>query len=257
MNYPPPLSQQPLPEVLPPKKSRWDVPFDWIDIAAYFVIAFLLSELAFPLVVILVYLSKGGTLQAIASLNIPVIWSLILQFAFDLGLLIPVVGLVLLRHHASLGVVGWKKPTSWWWMVAAPGVVIVAEGVSMLLLLLSELIMHQPATAQCEIIKRQYGNALALAIIAVCFFAPIAEETAFRGFLYGWMRKHMPVWGAAVASGLVFSLAHTDLQLLLPLWAVGIILALVYERAKSLFPGMLIHGLFNLIGIILILKQPC
>ncbi|MGC8461267.1 MAG: CPBP family intramembrane glutamic endopeptidase [Candidatus Dormibacteria bacterium] len=257
MNFPSPLPENPLPEALSLKNSRWDVPFDWIDIAAYFVIAFLLSELAFPLIVILVYLSKGGTLHSIATLNIPVLWSLILQFAFDLGLLLPVVGLVVLRHRTSMGVVGWRKPTSWWWMVAAPGIVVVAEGVSMLLLLLSELVMHQPATAQCEIIKRQYGNSLALAIIAVCFFAPIAEETAFRGFLYGWMRKHMPVWGAAVASGLVFSLAHTDIQLLIPLWAVGIILALVYERARSLFPGMLIHGLFNLIGIILILKQPC
>jgi uncharacterized protein len=52
----------------------------------------------------------------------------------------------------------------------------------------------------------------------------------------------------------VFSAAHLVLVLALPLFAVGVILALLYEYSDSLIPGAVVHGLFNLIGIIAILS---
>jgi membrane protease YdiL (CAAX protease family) len=53
-------------------------------------------------------------------------------------------------------------------------------------------------------------------------------------------------------SALVFSAAHAELALLIPILVLGCMLALVYEHSGSLLPGMIIHAVFNLIGVTLI-----
>ncbi|HEX6537562.1 MAG TPA: CPBP family intramembrane glutamic endopeptidase, partial [Candidatus Dormibacteraeota bacterium] len=82
----------------------------------------------------------------------------------------------------------------------------------------------------------------------------LAEETIFRGFVYGWLNKVAPVGFAVVISGAIFGAAHLVLLLFIPLWAVGIVLALMYRSSNSLWPGALVHALFNLPGIIAILS---
>jgi membrane protease YdiL (CAAX protease family) len=67
------------------------------------------------------------------------------------------------------------------------------------------------------------------------------------------LRRRVPVLPAVVLSAAVFSAAHLVLVLALPLFGVGLILALLYEYSDSLLPGAIVHGLFNLVGIIAIL----
>jgi hypothetical protein len=62
----------------------------------------------------------------------------------------------------------------------------------------------------------------------------------------------VPPWTAVAVSALVFALAHGELALLAPIFVLGCLLAVVYERSGSLYPGMVIHALFNLIGVTLI-----
>jgi membrane protease YdiL (CAAX protease family) len=105
------------------------------------------------------------------------------------------------------------------------------------------------------------GVWLALTGIGVVFLAPLGEETLFRGFLYrglrrpfttGGERRRLPVWAAAVISGGLFGLGHLQgwsfFVLVPPLWAVGIGLAFVYQRRRSLLASMAAHGTFNVIG---------
>jgi membrane protease YdiL (CAAX protease family) len=105
------------------------------------------------------------------------------------------------------------------------------------------------------------GPWLVLTGIGVVFLAPLGEETLFRGFLYrslrrpygsGDGRRRLPVWAAATISGLLFGLGHLQgwsfLVLVPPLWAVGIGLAFVYQRRRSLLASMAAHGTFNVIG---------
>ncbi len=87
----------------------------------------------------------------------------------------------------------------------------------------------------------------------VCVVAPMCEETFFRGFLFGILRK-LPVsaggrdlgpWIAAVIVGILFGLAHTgsaDAEYLVPLGFLGFVLCLVRWRTKSLYPGMALHS---------------
>lgn len=87
-----------------------------------------------------------------------------------------------------------------------------------------------------------------LAVVA----APFMEELIFRGFLFNALLRYLPVWLAAVLSGLVFGISHGSLSAFLPLAASGVVLAYVYVRSGSLTASMLTHALFNLVNVGLI-----
>jgi membrane protease YdiL (CAAX protease family) len=65
----------------------------------------------------------------------------------------------------------------------------------------------------------------------------------------------VPLWAAVALSALIFALAHAELALLVPIFVLGCLLALVYQRSGSLLPGMIIHAVFNLIGVTLIFSS--
>lgn len=83
-------------------------------------------------------------------------------------------------------------------------------------------------------------------VTAVALFAPIFEEVLFRGFLYRNLRDLVPPPMAMLLSGLLFAFCHLDLSLLLPLTAIGICLAFLYERSGSLLVPIVVHGAWNL-----------
>jgi membrane protease YdiL (CAAX protease family) len=98
--------------------------------------------------------------------------------------------------------------------------------------------------------------ALVGAAVFVCVVAPIAEETFFRGFFFGALRRwRITVVGrdvgtllAAIVTGIVFGLAHVGsapAQYLVPLGFLGFILCLVRWRTRSLYPCIALHSVNN------------
>jgi membrane protease YdiL (CAAX protease family) len=94
----------------------------------------------------------------------------------------------------------------------------------------------------------------------VCAIAPMCEETFFRGFLFGTLRKlplsiagrNLGPWVAAVIVGILFGLAHTgsaNPEYLVPLGFLGFVLCLVRWRTRSLYPGMVLHSGNNAIAL--------
>jgi hypothetical protein len=90
----------------------------------------------------------------------------------------------------------------------------------------------------------------------VCAVAPMCEETFFRGFLFGTLRKldlrlggrQLGPWVAAVVVGILFGLAHTgsaNPEYLVPLGFLGFVLCLVRWRTCSLYPCMALHSANN------------
>lgn len=79
--------------------------------------------------------------------------------------------------------------------------------------------------------------------------APIVEEAFFRGFLfqgfrqkYGWVRSML-------LSSAIFALAHLDPASLIPTFILGCVLAYVYHRSNSLWPGVVLHFAVNAFGL--------
>lgn len=84
----------------------------------------------------------------------------------------------------------------------------------------------------------------ALLLLAV-FVAPLCEEVLFRGFLFTGFQRSMPLAWAVVLSALIFAAAHNDLPSFPVLFCIGLLLALLRWRTRSLWPGILLHLLNN------------
>ena len=85
--------------------------------------------------------------------------------------------------------------------------------------------------------------------ILIACIVPIVEELTFRGLGYSLLAP-LGRWPAILGIGLLFGLSH-GLVLLLPVIVFfGCLLAWVRARTDSVFPGMVAHGVFNLIALI-------
>ncbi len=92
-----------------------------------------------------------------------------------------------------------------------------------------------------------------IAVPAVVIVAPIAEELFFRGVAFNaWLREH-GYRRALFGSALLFALIHGSLLALLPIFLLGIGLALVYERSRSLLAAIVMHATVNAISVALAL----
>jgi membrane protease YdiL (CAAX protease family) len=80
----------------------------------------------------------------------------------------------------------------------------------------------------------------ALAIVA----APVFEEFIFRGLIFGGLRRSLGLPVAALASAAIFGLVHPPAAVI-PVAAMGLCAALVYERTGALLAPMLVHALYN------------
>ena len=91
-------------------------------------------------------------------------------------------------------------------------------------------------------------STLAVSLIEYVLFAPVFEELAFRGLMFGVLRRRFHWWPAAVLSAALFALAHGYglIGFLSVFWS-GMIWAWAYERTGSLWPGMIGHAVNNLL----------
>jgi membrane protease YdiL (CAAX protease family) len=83
------------------------------------------------------------------------------------------------------------------------------------------------------------GNGILIAVLV-----PVIEELTFRGVGFSLLRRYGE-WTAILLTGLLFGLAHGLVQALPLLVAFGVGLAYLRSRVDSVYPGMIVHGLFN------------
>jgi len=86
--------------------------------------------------------------------------------------------------------------------------------------------------------------------------APIAEETLFRGYLYGVARKYVGRLWAMMVTALLFAGVHGHLPSLAGLFLFALFLTILYEKSGSLWVPVCIHALFNGVTVIVALFFP-
>ena len=89
-----------------------------------------------------------------------------------------------------------------------------------------------------------------LALFAV-ILAPVAEEIIFRGCIYRFLKSKLPTRLAMFVSGVFFACVHANLMALVPLIAVGYLLAHVYEKERNILVPICFHALFNLLTLLM------
>jgi membrane protease YdiL (CAAX protease family) len=149
------------------------------------------------------------------------------------------------------------------WYVLAVGVgagVAGLVGVAIVGALLSQVGLSQNQLEEFAFVRTEGPLAFALLLFMASVVAPIVEELFFRGFLFGMYRRRQPLWVAYVASSLLFTLLHLmpgqmNLQqmagLSVGIFLLALLLAWLYQRTGSLYPGMLAHAVNNATGLIL------
>jgi len=94
-----------------------------------------------------------------------------------------------------------------------------------------------------------FEGAYVINAIVICTWVPFVEETTYRGLGYSLLER-FGRWPAILLVGLLFGLSHGLLVSLPIIVLFGCVLAWIRSRTDSVFPGMVLHGSFNLIALV-------
>ena len=140
-----------------------------------------------------------------------------------------------------------RRPTSW--RTAVKIGLGVGLGMYVLTILLGPVLHPDreqgvtPDTWEPKHIAAYIANGIVIAMVA-----SIVEELTFRGLGYSLLSRYGR-WAAIIGTGIAFGLAHGLVQAFPFLAAFGIGLAYLRGRVDSVYPGMIVHGLFNAIAL--------
>jgi membrane protease YdiL (CAAX protease family) len=95
---------------------------------------------------------------------------------------------------------------------------------------------------------------VSLCILAV-LVAPIIEEFIYRGFLYPIIKYHLGRGLALGMTSILFGISHAHWLSILPLTALGVVLALLYDQTGRLGYPILLHSVFNSVTCAVILVE--
>jgi membrane protease YdiL (CAAX protease family) len=141
-----------------------------------------------------------------------------------------------------------RRPTSW-------GVSIgigVGIGIGMAILTAALGPLLHPGQEQGvtpDVWEPKHAAAYVANGVVICVVAPIVEELAFRGLGYALLVR-FGKWTAIVLVGIAFGLAHGLVEAFPFLAAFGAGLAYLRSKVNSVIPGMIVHGLFNAVALV-------
>lgn len=76
---------------------------------------------------------------------------------------------------------------------------------------------------------------------------PVLEEFFFRGMLFSAWRGRRSLLASVLLSSFVFGIIHGRMTVLA--FGAGIVLALLFIHFRSLWPGIIVHGVYNVLQI--------
>lgn len=127
-------------------------------------------------------------------------------------------------------------------------------------LALSQIGLRPNQLEQFDFVRSEGFVSFLLLLLIAGFVAPVVEELFFRGFLFGTYRRRQPLWVAYGASGLLFTVLHLEpgrmtgsqmSGLAIGIFVLALLLAWLYDRTGSLYPGIVAHVVNNATGLLL------
>lgn len=158
------------------------------------------------------------------------------------------------KYGLSVGSLGLKWPErGGFWMTVGLTFAMLIGGISISFVYFAALdaIGISPDTELPEQVYQSAGPLIVIGVLSLGF-APLMEETFFRGFVFGGLRNRWGAIAAAGASGLLFAVAHIGnpgtIYLIPPVALIGALFAWGYVVSGSLLASVLAHFLFNLVA---------
>ena len=200
----------------------------------------------------LVTLVYSATISIYAMLNpglsidpVTLIYACTDQISLISGLatLIVLAAFFLLRRKQPLGECGFRAAHGRFVFTAAALTPLLYAAVSLILGLLPEAWLESYAQAAAAL--NQKGLLMAAATVLV---APVVEEVIFRGLILSRLARVIPGWLAVLLSALLFGVCHGQIVWMAYAFVLGVVFGFFTLRAKSLWPSLCAHVLFNGIG---------
>lgn len=216
------------------------------------VVALLFLAVILGTVVSLAATDTAVALVGDGPLSVP--GTLLLLTSTQIGLLVITGGLVVLpRTLAGLRL----APAGRVWKTMALGLALAvpawvgATVLAYLAGLLFDVVGLRPDnTILDSFLNRADPTVLLVALVVV---APVAEELFFRGVVYNAWERERGATVATLGSAGLFALIHGSVYALAPIFALGLVLALVYRSTRSLPATMALHAGFNAISVVIAL----
>lgn len=96
-----------------------------------------------------------------------------------------------------------------------------------------------------------YGGGMFWTVIGVVFVIPVVEEIMFRGLIYNRMRNYAGAVPAILVSALYFAIYHMNVPQGIYAFMLGVLMAWVYYRFKTILAPILFHVSANAVSVVL------
>lgn len=84
-----------------------------------------------------------------------------------------------------------------------------------------------------------------LAFVTLVVVAPVAEEVLMRGYLYGKLRRIIPIVWAMIVTGILFAALHLQWNVAVDVFALSLVLTSLREVSDNIWAGILVHMMKN------------
>jgi membrane protease YdiL (CAAX protease family) len=157
--------------------------------------------------------------------------------------------------HIGMGIVAW--------VISYPMVLALSEGVSLTVWhFFHHSFVEQVAVQNVRHVKES-PLLFGLTSFSIVTLVPLTEEFLFRGLLQSWFKqKFHNTTVAVVCASFIFALFHfskkhgiTNIELLSSLFLLSCMLGYIYERQRSLWASVGLHGFFNFMSLLMISQE--
>ncbi len=101
-----------------------------------------------------------------------------------------------------------------------------------------------------EVSSLLYSGGIWMELILMAIFAPCVEELLFRGLIFRRLRTYCTFPVALVVSALLFGVYHGNVVQGVYAFLLGMAMAFVYERFRTIWAPIVFHGSANLISVV-------
>jgi len=124
------------------------------------------------------------------------------------------------------------------WIVALFGGGLLTAALSPLL--------GQPQSNTVALLQQSFDPLFVVVIVpTVCLLAPFCEELLFRGVLFGWLSRYVPLPVSVVVTAAIFAGAHLLPTLFPVLFVFGLATTLIRARTDSTLNSFAMHATQN------------
>ena len=95
----------------------------------------------------------------------------------------------------------------------------------------------------------------AMMMLSTACLVPLVEEFLFRGVIFGALVRNLSALMAALVTGALFVVVHTETRIWLPLCVVATVLSVLRVISGSVLPGFALHLAFNAVTLTLMIER--